>query len=457
MVNNLIEEAKREKARRLARQSFWHFRLFMHPKLKVGWFQRDVSQHLQQFYEDYTAGLRPQLVIQAPPQHGKSVIINDFIMWLMGNEQDTKFIYAAFSDALSTRANRRIQRFIASDRYKELFPKFATSPPVTQNLIGFGEDGYFRNTTINGAITGESLDIGIIDDPIKGREAANSETIREKTWEWYTSDFRSRFSEYAAFLCILTRWHIDDVIGRLIEADPTVKVLRYPALAEEDETNRCKGEALFPEHKSNEFLGKIKAVLSSAAWNSLYQQNPTLAEGNFFKPDQIKIVDALPTGLRFVRAWDLAATANGGDYTVGKKIGYDDKTHNIYLADNVRGQFGPDEVEAVLLNTANADGKTCKIRLPQDPGQAGKSQARALVKLLAGFSVIVDTVSGDKETRASPFAAQCNVGNVYMLRGSWNRAYIEELRLFPNGINDDQVDASSDAYNHFVKKTGLLF
>ena len=119
----------------------------------------------------------------------------------------------------------------------------------------------------------------------------------------------------------------------------------------------------------------------------MFQQLPTLAEGNFFKPDLIPVIQAEPSGLIKVRAWDFAATANGGDYTVGVLFGYNQQSKNGYILDVVRGQYAPEEVEKVLRNTAIRDGKTVKILLPQDPGQAGKSQAVNFVKLLSGFTV----------------------------------------------------------------------
>lgn len=454
--NELLKAAKHEKAKRLARSSFWHFRLYIHKKLKVGAWQRDACYALQQFYEDYKKGLRPQLVIQAPPQHGKSVIVNDFIIWVMGkdsenDEVELKIIYAAFSDALSTRGNRRIQRFTATLNFNDLFPNYRTVSPVNQNLIGFGDDGFFRNTTTNGPITGETMDLGIIDDPTKGREAANSPTIREKTWDWFTSDFITRFSDNGAFLCILTRWHVDDLIGRLLNEDATVVQKAYKAISKD-------GYALFPEHKSLDFLKKRKKIMPQATWNSLYQQNPTIAEGNFFKPDLIPIVDVLPPDLKQVRVWDLAATENGGDFTVGMRFGYDKKQTKSYVFDVVRGQFSPEDVEKIVLKTAKQDGKKCHILIPQDPGQAGKAQARNFARILKGFSFTIETVNGDKVTRASPAAAQLNMGNISILRAFWNRVFIEELRLFPNGVNDDQVDTLSDSYNHFTKerKRGLM-
>jgi len=463
--NELLAAAKYEKALRLARSDFWRFRLLMHKRLKVGWWHKQASYEIQQWWEDVLAGKRPKLLIEAPPQHGKSTLVSDLALWVIGKSTELpddhelsqlKAIYAAFSDRLSTRANRYIQRFSKTKVYKDIFPKFETTKE-TQDAINFSKDGYFRNTTCGGAITGESMDIGLLDDVMKGREEANSETIRNKKWDWLVSDFFTRFSECSGLIGIMTRWHVDDPFGRLLETDPTIKELKYPAIAIQDEPNRKQGEALFPEHKSLEFLNGIKKMMTVAIWEALYQQNPTIAEGNFFKPDFINTVDAIPTGMQIVRAWDFAGTANGGDYTVGVKFGYNKRTLEGYIIDVVRGQYAPEDVERVLLATAQADGKTVKILLPQDPAQAGKYQAKNFIKLLSGFSATAERITGDKETRASPVAAQANIGNIRMLRGVWNKLFIEELRLFPNGVNDDQVDALSDAYNNFVNKKSGSF
>lgn len=158
-------------------------------------------------------------------------------------------------------------------------------------------------------------------------------------------------------------------------------------------------------------------------------------------------MDALPADITHqVRAWDLASSENEGDFTAGvreakSRDGY------IYIVDVQHAQLGPDGVEKRIKQTAELDGKSVAIRLPQDPGQAGKAQAKNFITKLSGFNVKAETVSGDKITRAQPFAAQVNVGNVKMLRGDWNKAFIEELRNFPNGKHDDQVDAGSDAFN----------
>jgi predicted phage terminase large subunit-like protein len=440
-----------------ARESFYAYRQYINPKLKLGWWQREVATELQQFYEDLSAGHSPKLVIQSPPQHGKSTIVIDFLSWIAGKDSSLRTIYTSFSERLGIRANLRMQRIMDGQKYHRVFGArigLTISVTISSQLLRnreileyIGAEGYFRNTTVCGSITGESLDLGVIDDPIKGREQAQSSVIRQKTWDWLTDDFFTRFSEHAGLLVILTRWHVDDPIGRLLEKDKTIKLLTYPAIAIKDDTYRRIGEALFPEHKSIEFLENIRSVMAVSSFEALYQQAPVLMEGNLFKPDNIPIIDALPEYIQYVRAWDLASTAGGGDWTVGAKIGITSDGSRIIIADIVRLRGSPEEVEATIKNTAQRDGKECTIRLPQDPGQAGKAQIAYLTKQLIGFNIHSTPVSGDKITRAEPFASQCNVGNISMLKAGWNDQLVDEMRMFPNGTFDDQIDAGSDAFS----------
>jgi hypothetical protein len=146
-----------------------------------------------------------------------------------------------------------------------------------------GHEGYFRNTTVLGSITGEALDLGIIDDPIKSRAEASSENARDKAWNWLTDDVFSRFADKAALLLIGTRWHIDDPAGRMIEHfGDRVQIARFPALAEHDEVHRKMGEPLFPELKSLDFLLERKKLYTSGSWEALYQQNPIITGGGVF-------------------------------------------------------------------------------------------------------------------------------------------------------------------------------
>lgn len=447
---------------REARVSYFAFRKYMQPKMKIGWFVKNICGHLQQFYEDYAAGLSPKLVLQAPPQHGKSEAVVYFLAWLAGNDPAARQIYASFSERLGIRANLKLQRIFDSEKYQRIFPKTNINKSNSVTISGqylrnreimefIGHEGFFRNTTVRGSITGESLDIGVIDDPIKGRADARSRTVRDSAWHWLTDDFNTRFSEHGAFLAILTRWHLDDPIGRLIAKDPTVKVVTYKAIADEDEDHRKKGDALFPEHKSLKFLTNLKNTMAATSWASLYQQTPTLEEGELFKPDKINIIPVAPVDTRWVRAWDFASTKDGGDYTASVRIGITGAGRYV-IGHVTRGRWLADDRDTHLKAMTEQDGKHSSQSIPQDPGQAGKSQVAGLVKMLAGYSVHSSTESGDKYTRAEAFASQVNAGNVDMVQGDWNKDYTDELRHFPQGTFDDQIDASSRGFNFVCDK-----
>ena len=467
-----------EYAIRQCRESFWAFRQYLDPKFKIGWFQRKLAKALQKFYDDLIGGNKPALMVEAPPQHGKSRTIIEFIAWLAGKHPELKTIYTSFSERLGIRANLTLQRIFDSDKYKRVFPdtRLNDSNTVTVSsqalrnreiLEYVGKGGYFRNTTVRGSITGESLDLGCIDDATKGREEANSEIIRDKTWDWFTDDFFTRFSEHAGLLCIGTRWHIDDPMGRLREFYPNLKVLSFKAIADEDEPPfRKKGEALFPEHKSIDFLSLRKSVMKKTSWNSLYQQNPTIEEGEFFMVSKFTTITGRPpTPIKLsVRYWDKGGTEDGGDYTVGVLM-HLLANGQFYVSDVVRGQWSALKREQAIYDTAVLDGKNVLIRYEQEPGSGGKESAEATGRMLRGFNVKADKVNPNKKARAENYSCQVEIGNVILKQAPWNHQFIEEHRFFPNGTHDDIIDASSGAfssleadgpkYNHLERLTQM--
>jgi predicted phage terminase large subunit-like protein len=182
----------------------------------------------------------------------------------------------------------------------------------------------------------------------------------------------------------------------------------------------------------------------------------TFGAGGVFKPDLMPVLEAIPANTHFVRGWDMAATQDGGDYTVGVKLGKLPCGRWI-IADVVRLQGAPDVVEAAIKNTASRDGVDVRISIPQDPGQAGKAQVQYYTLQLAGFPITSTPETGDKLTRSLPIAAQINAGNVSLLKAPWNDALISEMRVFPGGKNDDQVDALSRAFTEMNKNQfGIL-
>jgi predicted phage terminase large subunit-like protein len=245
----------------------------------------------------------------------------------------------------------------------------------------------------------------------------------------------------------------------LLEREPDRwRVLKLPALAEDgDALGREPGEPLWPEWEGGDALADKRRTLGERDWSALFQQDPRPLEGSLFKIGQIGTLDAAPVGTKIVRAWDLASTAQTGtadpDWTVGVKMvrTADDR---FVVLDVARMRGGPEEVIATIRNTAAADGRAVRIQLPQDPGQAGKAQVLDLTKRLVGFNVASERPTGDKATRAAPFAAQVNVGNVSFVRGVWNDAMREEMRGFPSSKHDDQIDAASDAFAVLVAAPG---
>lgn len=458
---DLIEEM----ARAEARESFWAYRQYMNPGMKAGWFQRDVAHHLQAFYEDFKAGRRPKLILCSPPQHGKSEQVIDFIGWVAGQDPDCRTIYASFSERLGVRANLRLQRQYDGPRYQSVFPDtqindsnvVTVSGKVLRNreILEYVEsDGYFRNTTVRGAITGEGLDLGVVDDPIKGREEAQSQAIRDKTWDWLNDDFFSRFSDHGAMLMMLTRWHLDDPAGRLIEADPSVKVIRYPAIAEEPEEHRGIGEPLFPGLKSAEFLEERRTRMTEVSWQSLYQQNPIIRGGGMFPVDRFQIVDEAPKRSEIIastRYWDKAGTQDGGAYTAGVLM-HKLKDGRYCVEDVCRGQWSALNREQKIRRCAEVDGKRVTVWVEQEPGSGGKESAENTIRQLAGWRAYADRVTGDKETRAEPYAAQVEGENILLVRGDWVRAFLDEHEAFPNSSYKDQVDAAAGAFMKLREK-----
>lgn len=469
----------------LARESFWAYRQLMNPRMHKAWWQRESCRRLQRFYDDLIAAKRPKLVIQAPPQHGKSDIIVDFIAWVSGKHPELKTIYGSFSGRLGKRANKKLQRVFVSRNFRLVFPDFRigvtadtteeSKSTLSQELIEFaGNTGSFRNTTVLGSITGESLDLGVIDDPIKGRAQANSETIRENVWEWFTDDFLTRFSDGAGLLIILTRWHPDDPVGRMTKPDdsgqvvfPDMEVLSYPAIAPHDEPHRKAGEALMPEHKSLDFLLERKKALGSTNFEALYQQNPITVGGMIIRGLWFPRVQRPPKILfRKIFGDTAMKTAEHNDYSVfecwGK--GEDGK---IYLLDMIRGKWeAPDlKRKAVEFWTKHKSNELYPTvlygQLRQMPIEDKASGTGLIQDLRITHQIPVHAIQREKDklTRVMDVVSYVEAGFVCLLDGSpFNSDFIAECEAFtPDDSHDfdDQIDPMCDAIVDMLgKKAG---
>lgn len=405
---------------------------------------RLIAQHL----DAVTRGEIDRLAIFMPPRHAKTETVTiRYPVYRLERNPLSRILVTGYNERVAHKFSRK-SRNIAKGRISMTDKTGADEWETTAggSLVGRG---------VGTPPTGYGFDLILIDDPIKKREEAESEVYREKIWDWYTDDLYTRLEPGGAVILTLTRWHHDDLAARAIASEPNRwTILRLPALAEEgDPLGRHPGQALWPGRFDEESLHRIRTVQSgsgdSYGFESLYQQNPTPREGSFFKIANLGISDAAPADLRQCRGWDLAATSGKGDFSAGVRLGVDGQGI-WWITDIRRGQWAPDERDGHLRQVAELDGPAVKIRLAQDPGQAGVDQALRLTRMLAGYSIRSERISGDKATRASGLAAQVNAGNVRLVRGSWNGDFLEELRQFPQGRNDDQVDAAADAFNELT-------
>jgi predicted phage terminase large subunit-like protein len=426
-----------------------------------------------------------RLMVFAPPQHGKSELASVRLpAFYLGRNPDNPVILSSYAASLAESKSRQARQAVESTEFGELFPGISTrrDSRAVDHWELDGRRGGMLAVGVGGPVTGHGGLLGIIDDPFENWEQSQSQTIRDRVWEWWRTTFRTRIWEKGAVILIQTRWHEDDLAGRLLLDQPgRWAVLRLPAVAEtqdeRDEANRRlglpagaldplgrqPGEPLCPTRFSRDALAQLRRDVGSQAWHSQYQGVPRPPEGQRFKRDWFPIVDPAPAYppmvANRVRYWDKAGTAGGGCYTVGVLMARSDDGC-WYVEDVVRGQWSSAERNNVMLRTARADAdrhdNAVTTWTEQEPGSGGKESAEATIRLLAGFAVFAETVTGSKETRAEPFAAQAEAGNVRIVRAAWNGEYLDELLSFPSGKYSDQVDATSGAFNKLAPRDPVV-
>ncbi len=432
------------------------------------WHIDAICEHL----EAVTDGLINRLLVNVPPGSSKSLIISVlWPAWEWGprNRPSLRYLTTAHNDVPVKRDTRKHRDLTLSDWYRGLWPHV--------ELTRTGETSFANSATGNregvafGSLTSQRGDRLIIDDP-HSTETAESPAERLTTTRRFREGATNRLNdqERSAIVVVMQRLHAEDVAGQILKLKMGYVHLMLPM--EFEATRACStsigftdprtedGDLLDPIRFPRPVVENLKRDMGAYAWAGQYQQRPGPREGGLFKRSWFGFVAAIPVGpRRRVRAWDLAATKKATgikpDWTVGLLMsqGADKR----FLIEGTRRlQGSPGEVSAAIDSAAKQDGTGVTIRLPQDPGQAGKSQADTFIKMLAGYSVIAKVVTGDKATRASPAATQAEAGNIVLLRtgdedrDAWIEPFLAEVELFPAGAHDDQVDALSDAVNELA-------
>jgi predicted phage terminase large subunit-like protein len=433
------------------------------------WELRPHLAHLDRILTDAITHRGPdRLIVNMPPRHGKSWLTSKYLpAWYLGTFPDRRVMLSGYGKVFGKVWGAAALHELSTNA--ELFELLV---PPRQNPMHWeipGRLGGMWTSSVGGAMTGLGADLLIIDDPIKHAKEADSETYRESIWNWWQTTARTRLEPGGVIIIVLTRWHEDDLAGRILsgrfvsQEDAAFAdkwhVVSFPALAEKrDELGREVGDALWPERYSVPMLRQIKGGTTPRVWQAMYQQNPQPLEGGMLSRGDWRIVYTLPDleyVHNWVRYWDKAGTEDAGDFSAGVLMC--EFRGAFYVVDVQRGQWGAAKREAIILATAHRDraayGQSVETWVEQEPGSSGKESAENTAKNLAGFIVFIDKVTGEKVVRAGPLATQQQMNNVFLLHAPWNEAFIVEAAGFPHGTHDDQVDAAGGAFNKLAAKT----
>lgn len=424
-------------ARDFAKNNILAFCIGMNERYRSAPHLRTVAQNLH----DLEQRKIKKLMVFMPPRHGKSHTISEYFPpWYLGRNPTHNVIMASYGQELATDFGRKIRNTMGEDQYKAFFPDIELAVDSTAaSRFHTNKGGACYSVGVGSALTGRGGDLLIIDDPHKDREEANSLVMRDRAWNWYSSTFSTRQMPNAVFILIMTRWHPDDLAGRILASEdgPNWKVINMPALNEAN-------EPLWPERYSYDALMTIKKGMILSDWQSLYMQHPTLQEGAIIKRHWWKYYDEPPkTWEKVVQSWDFAVKDKAGsDYTVGLVIGK--RGADKYVLDMVRERLSfPEACQAVVRLSAKWPQATKKL-------VEAKANGPAVVQTLKSrISGLIETEpEGDKVQRANAVAPEVESGNWYLpnpSKQSWSNIFLQEVSDFPNSTNDDIVDAFTQA------------
>ncbi len=467
-VSMRLLELERELHRRDAIERFPVFLDYTSPAYQRQWFHTLIAQKCQELLQ----GVLPtsKLMIFVPPQHGKSEIVSrKFPAWALGQNPLLKIVGTSYSADLAQQFSRAIQRTIDSSEYREVFPntflnnqrvKLDTQRGWLRNVdmfetVGYG--GFYKAVGVGGSLTGTPADLGIIDDPIKDALEANSETYRNRVWDWYTDVFLTRMHNNSKQILIQTRWHTDDLAGRLLEREgDSWTVVNIPAIREDNkmtEDPRQLGEALWEERHSRERLSEIEQR-SPRTFAALYQQRPTLIGGNIIKQEWFKHItlsefNRLHHDEPIVFFIDTAYTDKADNDPTGIiatcKIGND-----MYITHGEKVLMRFPELLRFLPRYVQQHGYTNRSTIRIEPKANGISVIDQM-KETTGLNVTQTPSPKDsKETRLNAASPTIECGRVILVDGAWNEAFTEEVCGFPSKPHDEYVDVLCYAIDYHI-------
>ncbi len=441
-------------------QTFWD--VIIPEKPTWNWHLKYLCEELQRMAErvfqnepkDY------DLIINIPPGSTKSTICSImFPAWLWTRMPTCRTICGSHTASLALDLSRRSRLVLTSDKYLKLFPDVRLADD--QSAKGYyvnTKNGGRLATMVGGAVTGHHAHFIIVDDPLDPKRAASEADLKSANdWMRETLPTRKVDQSISPTILIMQRLHQNDPTGEWLERSKGNGIKHICLPAEESLSvspsilrTEYRDGLLDPVRMSKKILEEARQELGEYGFSAQYDQTPIPRGGGEFKIDRI-VLDERPRSdfVRRVRYWDKAGTRGGGCYTAGVLMAVD-KGGIFWILDVIRGQWDAYEREKIIKATAEADGRPTEIGVEQEPGSGGLESAENTVRNLAGFIVFKDRPQGDKMVRADPFIVQVNGGNVRMVKGEWNRAYLDELLYWPHSKYKDQVDASSGAFMRLI-------
>jgi len=450
-----------EQLRRKARNSFATFYRWMNPSFDLPWHLRLVCEQ----YELCFKGMHQKLCVSMPPGHAKSFTTNLFIAWVLGHDPDCRVITTSYSDRLVRRNCQAVQDVMSSDLYRRVFPEVVidgSKPLTTKEFHIRGRQGYLLAEAAGGQLTGFRADLLIVDDPYKGMATAKSEVGNENVQEWYDATFRSRGHDLTREIVVHTRWTPDDLIGWLTEREQgdwnsvVLPAVKEGSHWEHPDDPREIGEALWPSMVSLETLEERRNQ-NPYIFSALYQQQPSKIEGELLKVEWLSNKwHELPSDCRWLQSFDLRNGGKGSNssYAVGQlwaAVG-----PNAYLIDQVRGRWDFPETLRVMEELQSkplwSNASTILVENKAD----GRAAIPVLKQKFPG--IIPIEPRGSKEERLSSITTYFAAGNVLLPKSTaWLPLYVNEMSSFPRSINDDQVDATTQALEYIYHRPQFSF
>lgn len=403
---------------------------------------------------EFAHGRIKKMMFFMPPQHGKSELVSRrFPAFLLGLNPKYKIVGCSYSADLARKFNRNVQRIIDDRIYQHIFPETFLSGKRTiytstgrwlRNVDEFeivGKGGGYKSVGVMGSLTGNTVDVGIIDDPIKDAMEAYSERIRDNIFEWYTNVFLTRLNNNSRILLTMTRWHEDDLAGRILSSENDWEVVNFRAIREDDinpDDPRKRGEALWESRHSADRISDIKRM-NIAAYNALYQQRPSQQDGNIIKPDEwFDIVD--DNYSTYVSHFMVDTSYGGSKADPSAFLAYIKTNEGIIVKRCVSERLEFHDLCRYIVEFVTANGYDNRSRIGIEPKASGKSVVQELRRQTNLNVFETPPPSESKVTRARTLAPFMSSGRIKVIDGSWVSEFFDELRSFPNAAHDDKVD-----------------